>query len=156
MTLPEIKTDPPLRLLSAYSRLVPGTQPELVIQAAGRDMWIAASVDGVTDYTLFASDIDRSATFSWRSARRKQSTLKRPLPGWSRLAAATVAHLCEGDLNVPGFYAVVASSEAQGPRFNFTLGVAVATLLYEVHGNPYSHTALVEIVERVQREMDHK
>jgi galactokinase len=150
--LPPTNTNPPLRLLSAFSAAYPKTSPDYIIQATGREMWIAATTQGSTAFTLHAPDLGHTTRFDWRSAKGKRTLLKRPLPSWARYPAGVIVHLCAAGMDLPGIDAVAVGMEPPGPRYNFSLGIAFATLWYEIHARDYSDDSIKTIVEQVRRE----
>ncbi len=154
LTIPPSKgtTNPPLRLLAAFNDAYPATTPAYIIQAAGREMWIAATVDEAKAFTIHAADLKRKTTFTWRSAKNKQTPTRRPLPSWVRFPAGTIVHLCQNGMDVPGVDAVVVGAEAQGPRYAFSMGVAFATLWHEVLEQDYTEDGIIAIVEKVRRD----
>lgn len=152
MNVPHSGSDPPLRLLAAFTERYPGMQPGYVVQAAGREMWVAATIGDATAFTLHAPDLEGRASFDWRSAKNQRTLLRRPLPSWARYPAGVIVHLCANGLDLPGLDAVVVGTEASGPRYDFSLGVAFATLWYEIYELDYAPADMVDIVDHVRRE----
>jgi hypothetical protein len=150
LTLPP-GTNPPLRLLSVFNTVHPGVMPAYIVQASGREMWVAA-VEDAESFTIHAPDLDHRTQFTWRTARRKQTVLRRPLPSWARYPAGVVVNLCQNGMDLDGLSAVVVGGEALGPRYDYSLGVAFATLWHEIHEREYDPDALIAIVERVRTE----
>lgn len=144
--------DPPLRLLTAFQDIYPSASPEHLIQAPGREMWTAALTLSEAKYTIHAPDLQSRATFNWRSAKFKQTTLKRPLPRWSRYAAGVVYILGADGADVPGVEVVVLGNEVTGPRYNYSIGIGLAALLHTLMERDYTPESLIALLERVRRE----
>lgn len=144
--------NPPLRLLMSMQRVFEESQPEWLIRAPGREMWLAATpLTDSLEYMLVNEDFDSSVTFSHRSAKSKQTVLKRPLPIWARYPAGVIATLGDAGMDIPGFQAVMLGDEPSGPRYNFGMGVVFAAFCHELVEKPYKPASLTEIVERVRR-----
>jgi galactokinase len=126
-------------------------QPDWIVQAPGREMWMAGGTCDGDEYTLHGADFDSHATFSHRSAKSKQTVLKRPLPVWARYPAGVVIALNDAGLDVPGLQAVLLGDEPHGPRYDFGLGLVVAAFCHELVGARYTPDELVDIVEAVRR-----
>lgn len=144
--------NPPLRLLSAFQSHYVGKMPEYIVQATGREMWVAAITDQTPRFDIYAADLNRQARFTRRSARAKQTHIRRPLPAWARYPAGVIARLCDDGLHLNGVQAVVVGAEAHGPRYDFSMGLAFATLWHEVHGADYDEERLIALVEAVRRD----
>jgi len=127
-------------------------QPQWIVQAPGRDMWIAAMPTDSTEYRVDAVDLDTSAKFSHRSAKTRQTVLKRPLPGWVRYPAGVVSTLGDDGLSIPSFHALVLGDEPSGPRYDFGMGMVFAAFCHHLAGAAATEEALVEVVERVRRD----
>lgn len=144
--------DPPIRLLSAFQDAFPESAPAHIIQAPGREMWIAASDTYPDAFSIHAPDLTARTSFNWRTAKFKQTVLKRPLPQWARYPAGVVVDLCARNLDVTGFEAVVVGEETHGPRYDYALGMTVAALLHAIHQREYSAQSLIDILERVHKD----
>jgi galactokinase len=144
--------DPPLRLLVAFQQAFPDHSPEWIIRAPGRDMWIAAVRAGSAQFTVAAPDLGGRATFSLQSAKSRLTVTRRPLPRWARYPAGVTILLDQEGLDVTGLNMVFAGEEPPGPRFDYALGMAFATLWHELHQQPYTVDDLIEIVDRARRE----
>jgi galactokinase len=145
------KPNPPLRLLAAFQQLYPDVPPMWIVQAPGRETWIAAAPapDG---YTLSSADLSGRAAFNRRSALFKRSITQRPLPKWMRYASGVVVALCDAGFEVGGLRAVTCSEDRSfGPRHDHAVGMAVAALLHEMTEQPYTPEGILELVERVRR-----
>ncbi len=145
-------TNPPLRLLAAFQMAYPGNMPGYIIQAAGREMWVAATLTDDAHFSIHATDLKRHARFTWQSAKVKQTHLRRPLPAWARYPAGVILKLCAEHADLPGLNAVIVGAEAHGPRYDFSMGIALATLWQEIHTTPYTEEELVHLVDRVRRD----
>jgi galactokinase len=145
-------TNPPLRLLMATQQTFGQPQPEWMVQAPGRDMWIAAFLKDGHEFVVHSADADASVRFSHRSAKTGRTVLKRPLPDWVRYPAGVITSLGDAGLSVPGFHAVVLGNEPSGPRYNFGLGLVFAAFCYAVSQTNYTEDELVEVVEQVRRD----
>lgn len=144
--------DPPIHLLAAFSDAFPEAAPTWLMRAPGREMWIAATHGNGEQFTLAAPDMAGKATFSLQSARLKKTVLQRPLPWWARYPAGVLLALDEFGLPVIGLSMVVMGSEPPGPRFDYGVGIAVATLWHEVHEQAFTIDKLIEIVDRARRD----
>lgn len=147
------ETNPPLRLLAAFQQTYPKfAVPTYVVQPPGREMWVAASLEEADEFTIHAPDFEARTAFNWRSAKSKQTVLKRPLPGWARYPAGVIYTLCADGLDVDGFHAIVVGDESKGLRYDYSLGLTFAALLYTIHDKPYTRESLMDIVDRVRRD----
>lgn len=148
-----IKPDPPLRLLTAFYEAFPGMEPQAVMLAPGRDIWVAASPAEGRHYRLYNADQDQRTLFTWRDATHARTALRRPLPRWARYPAAVIAHLCASQpaLDHRAVNLVLAADEAPGLRREFGLGIAVAALWHELAGMPTTPDALTKLVDHVRR-----
>lgn len=148
-----ISGDPPMRLLLAFQQAFPSLTPEWIVQAAGREMWAAAIMDSHDKFTIAVPDMEARATFSFRSARTKLTSLNRPLPRWARYPAGVLLALRDfGSDESSGLQVVVVGTEPPGPRYEHAVGMAVATLWHHIHQKPHTVDALLELVERVRRD----
>lgn len=152
MTLPTQNKNPPLRLLMAFQQAYPGLNPAYIMQAPGREMWVAASVERAEAFTIYSYDLEGRTSFDWRSAKLKRTLLNRPLPRWARYPSGVVVKLCLEQMDIAGFDAVVISDEAPGPRYDYSLGVMFAALMYVLNDRPYVENDLLAIVDSVRRE----
>ncbi len=146
-----ISGDPPMRLFLAFQQSYPDAAPEWIMQAPGRDMWVAAAAQPGDQIMLALADDELRTTFSFRSAKLKQTVMQRPLPTWARYPAGVIVALREAGLESGGLCVVLAGDEPPGPRHDHALGVALAALWHELCGQPYSAESLLEIVEQVRR-----
>lgn len=142
--------NPPLRLLLAYQQRF-SDEPAHLLPVPGREMWLAAHPSGDSNYTLLVPDLDGNTTFDQRSARDLRTTLKRPLPSWSRLCAGVVVLLAERGLQLPGMVVVLAGDEPRGPRYEYALGMGFALLWHTVNGRECDAQCLIQVLERVRR-----
>jgi hypothetical protein len=143
--------NPPLRLLAAFAQRFPDREPSVVLQVPGRDLWTAAVVLGTQHYRIEALDLRAKTVFSRQSAKRRETTLRRPLPRWSRYAAGVMLAL-DDTIDVPGIAALVCGDEAPGPRYDYGMGILFAALWHEIAGEPARERDLIALVDRVQRE----
>jgi galactokinase len=143
-------SDPPIRLLAKFEQLFPLTPPQMIVQAPGREMWAAANVNGTAHISVGNAETDTQTSFSYQSAKIKQTTKRRPLPTWARYLAGVSVLIDVPDM--PGIDAVVCGNEAAGPRYEFALGILFGALWREVNGQTPDVNDLVELTERVRRE----
>lgn len=151
---PVTLANPPLHLVAAFNRYFPNTSAEWIVRAPGYEAWIAAAPGNSDDYTYSLACTERPgrAHFTWHSAQSKQTVLRRPLPDWSRYPAGVIVDLCAAGLDVPNINAVVLGEGTTSPRYEYGLGMVVATLWHTIHDRPYTDEGLREIVDRVRRE----
>jgi galactokinase len=149
---PSNDTNPPLRLLAAFQMAYPGNIPSYIVQAAGREMWIAATPTEDALFTLHAGDLKRHTRFTWRSAKAKQTHLRRPLPAWARYPAGVIVKVCEKSTDTLGINAVIVGAEAHGPRYDFSMGIAIATLWSELQSLSYQEEEIIQLVDQVRRD----
>ena len=147
-----ISGDPPMRLLLAFQQQFPDHTPQWILQGPGRDMWIAACPATEAQFTLNVPDIDARTTFSFRSARAKNTVFNRPLPNWARYPAGVLLLLRDMGLESNGLQAALAGGEPPGPRYDFALGVTIAALWHEIHQRAYTHDSLIDLLEQVRRD----
>lgn len=147
-----ISGDPPVRLLMAFQQAFPSLTPEWIVQAAGRDMWVAAIADSHDKFTVAVPDMEARAAFNVRSAKTKTTTMNRPLPHWARYPAGVLLVLRDFDAEIIGLQVVVVGTEPPGPRYEHAIGMAFAALWHHIHQKPYTTEALLELVERVRRD----
>ncbi len=148
----QITGDPPVRLLLSFQEAFPEDDPAWILQAPGRDMWVAASRCADDEFTLVVPDLDAHSTFNYRSAKTRSTVLNRPLPAWARYPAGVLIHLRDSGLDPGGLQIVLAGKEPPGPRYHHALGIAVASLCLEVHERDYQADQLIELVEQVRRD----
>jgi galactokinase len=141
-----------MRLLMSFQQHFPALTPDWILQAPGRDMWVAATFIDNPTFSIAVADLDARATFSYRSAKTRTTALNRPLPGWARYPAGVLLALRDEGLEATGLQAALAGGEPRGPRYDHSLGIAIAALWCQVHQRPYTIEGLVELVERVRRE----
>jgi galactokinase len=152
LSTPLHNTNPPLRLLAAFQSNFSTATPQHILQSPGREMWIAASIcDGET-YTIVTPDLDGRVVFNWRTAKMKRTVTNRPLPSWARYPAGAIVILGAEGFEIPGLNAVIVGEEPLGPRYDYALGMAIATFWHAFHNHPYTTDSLVEIVDRVRRD----
>jgi len=142
----------PLRLLVQFQQRCPDTEPELVLQAPGRDLWMMAMLNTSGRVALASVELNARTVLSAHSARYKRTMLHRPLPKWSRYAAGVLISLDDSNLTVSGLTAVVGGDEPVGPRYEYTLGVLMAGLIYTVNQQSFTHSKLFEIADRARRD----
>lgn len=149
---PEETNDPPVRLLAAFQIAFDEAEPDIILKAPGRDLWLAATPSADGTVQMFAPDLGRHTAFSVRSARARKTLLRRPLPAWARYVAGVIVAQYTDGLDVPGLQLVALGEELPGPRYHHALGLAVAALLYNLRQQPISDESLLEIVERARRD----
>ncbi|MFN8374961.1 MAG: hypothetical protein U0694_19060 [Anaerolineae bacterium] len=126
--------------------------PERVIKTPGREMWIASTGAANDTLTLYVTEANMRTSFTLRSARRKETVRGRPLPSWARYIAGTALLLDEEGMELPGMCVAIAGNEPQGPRYDYSLGMAFAALAYHVNQKLCTDNILLDLVERVRRE----
>lgn len=151
MNSPIEQTNPPLRLLAAFQAIYPGQIPALIVQAPGREMWVAALMSDSQGFTIHAPDLEARTHFDWRSAKFKRTVLNRPLPGWARYSAGVIHTLCAEGMDLAGLEAVAVGEEPSGPRYDYALGMAFAALWHTLHQRAYDQNSLLDLMERVRR-----
>jgi galactokinase len=143
--------DPPVRLLTKFSQVFANKSPQIVVQAPDREMWAAASFNGTAHCTVYTADSSEARTsFSYQSAKRKQTIQRRPIPRWARYLAGISVMLDVPEM--PGLDVVVCGDEPAGPRYDFALGILFAALMYEINMEDCDPDVLQEVTERVRRE----
>jgi len=140
--------DPPIRLLIHYQTLYPETSPHWLIAPPGREMWAAAKPAPADHFCVYDVESESQATFSRQSAKSKRTILNRPLPRWARYVAGVILLMDDA----PGVEAVICGDEPLGVRYEHSLGVVFAALMYDMQGIDYDERALVDFTERVRRE----
>jgi galactokinase len=147
-----IPGDPPMRLLMSFQQHFPTLTPDWIVQAPGRDMWVAAAFIDQPTFTVGVADLDTRVTFSYRSAKTRTTALNRPLPGWARYPAGVLLALRDFGMETTGLQAELAGGEPRGPRYEHALGIAIAALYFQAHQRVVTTTELIELVEQVRRE----
>lgn len=142
--------DMPLRLLIAYQHEI-APQPEWIVQAPGREMWVAAAVPQSHQFHIQAPDLDARTSFDRRSAMNKRTLTNRPLPRWSRYLAGVVVALADAGLKLPGVQAIILGDEPQGPRYDYAMALAFAAFWREYNQFSVQAADLLELVEQVRR-----
>jgi hypothetical protein len=142
----------PLHLLATFQQFFPAQTPQVFVKSPDHEIWVAAALDDADAFHLASADHQARTTFTWQSAKVRQSILRRPLPAWSRFPAGVIWHLCAEGLDMPGLYAALLSTEAPGPRADYGTAMTVAALWFTLFGQPYTVDGLHEILERVRRE----
>jgi hypothetical protein len=148
-----LEANPPLRLLASFQQELNKT-PALLVQMDGREMWIAAEIIGGFSYTVIVPDLRARLRFDRSSIKRKRTLRNRPLPDWSSYLTGTVGVLARMGLEMPGATIVIAGDEPIGPRYNYSLGMAFAALWYEYNERQYTTRSLLELMEKVQRNLE--
>ncbi len=142
--------DPPVRLLAQFNQHFPDSAHNLIVQAPGRELWIAAALNGSGRCALRAAELDAGTAFTLQSAKSHQTFMRRPLPRWARYAAGV--WLAMEDTDLPGLNAALCGNEPPGPRYEYAVGLAFAALLHELSERPYTAARLIEIIDRVHRD----
>ena len=143
--------NPPIRLLTASQEYL-SSEPKLMLAVPGREMWVAADVIEGHEYTIITPDLGGRTIFDRRSAKLKRTVRSRPLPWWARYLAGTLLVLSDDGLELPGVTAVILGDEPSGPRYEHALGMAFAAMWYEYHQQPCDVDALLDVMERVQKQ----
>lgn len=145
-----MESNPPLRLLAAFQQEF-NKPPEWLIQMDEREMWVAAEITGGTTYTLIMPDMTVRIRFDRSSAKRNQTTRKRPIPSWARFISGSVGILARMGLEMPGATIVIAGDEPKGPRYEYSLGMAFAALWHEINEQDYTTESLLDIMDEIQK-----
>lgn len=140
--------DPPVHLLAAFQRAF-NDAAQVVVRAPNRELWAAARLVEPVTWTLVLDGEEHRATFSYQSAKKKQTILKRPLPKWARYAGGVC---CLADAAPPGFEAVLSGTEPPGPRRDHAVGLAYAALVREICDAAWSDDDLTDLLDQVRRE----
>ena len=148
----KLDINPPVRLLAAFQDTYPDQTPERIVEAPGRDMWVAADLSGDHVFTLIAPDFKSHTSFTWQGAKTRRTVLNRPLPSWARYPAGVILTLGGDGLDTSGVNAVFVGEEPSGPRYDYAVGMAMAALVHELNGTPYTAESLIEVVDRVRRD----
>lgn len=143
-------SDPPIRLLAKFQELFPSTAPQIILKAPGREMWAAANFNGKTEISVWSAEIDARTTFSYQTAKQKQTIQRRPLPHWARYLAGVSLYVDVPEM--PGVDVVVGGNEPLGPRYEYALGILFIAFWCDINGQEISEAQLREINERVRRE----
>ncbi len=141
-----------MRLLMTFQGHFPDLSPDYILQAPGRDLWIAAAFNDQPSFTVATVELDAHTTFSYRSAKTRTTVFNRPLPGWARYPAGVLLALRDLGMEKTGLQAALGGSEPAGPRYEHSLGITIAALWHELFQQPYTPQSLVELVEQVRRE----
>jgi hypothetical protein len=142
--------NPPIRLLTAVQEHL-SAEPELMIAVPGRDMWIAADIIDTHTYNVITPDLGGRTIFDRRSAKLMRTIRSRPLPRWARYLAGSLLLLSDVGLALPGVTAVFIGDEPAGPRYEHALGMAFAAMWYDYYKHEYDVSALLDVLERVQK-----
>lgn len=146
------ETNYPIHLLNAYQQFYTNVIPDWVLKAPDYEVWAAASRLDAPAFNLVNATLGVKTSFSWQTAKVKQTLLKRPLPRWARYPAGVVFHLCADGLDRSGVYMAVYSTESAPLRAEYGLGMAVATLWYTINGQSFTVDSVRDVVEQVRRE----
>lgn len=149
---PPTNVELPLRLLVQFQQRYPDSEPELTLQAPGRDLWAMATVSDSGRIILDSVELNARTQFSVLSARSKQTVLHRPIPRWARYAAGVAVQLADADFAIAGLRLVVGGDEPTGPRYDYTLGVLIAVVLFTLNEESYTNTRLIDLVDRARRD----
>lgn len=113
-------------------------------------MWAAACFNGSARCTVYTADGDGRTSFSYQSAKRKQTIHHRPLPRWARYMAGVTVMVDVAEM--PGINVVICGDEPAGPRYEFSLGILFAALWHEINLEQVDPALLLEVVEAVRRD----
>ena len=118
-------SDPPIRLLAKFQELFPSTSPQLILKAPGREMWAAANFNGKSEIAVWSAEIAAHTTFTYQSAKQKQTVQRRPLPHWARYLSGVSVYIDVPEM--PGVDVVVGiefeDAVVDGLRFGEKSGV---------------------------------
>jgi galactokinase len=143
-------SDPPIRLLAKFQELFPSTSPQLILKAPGREMWAAANFNGKSEIAVWSAEIAAHTTFTYQSAKQKQTVQRRPLPHWARYLSGVSVYIDVPEM--PGVDVVVGGNEPLGPRYEYALGILFAAFWCDINGQDVSEAELRDLTERVRRE----
>jgi hypothetical protein len=143
-------SDPPIRLLAKFQELFPATSPQLVLKAPGREMWAAANFNSTTEIAVWSAEIGTRTTFTYQSAKQKQTIQRRPLPHWARYLAGASVYVDVAEM--PGVDVVVGGNEPLGPRYDYALGILFIAFWCDINGLELPEARILDLNERVRRE----
>lgn len=150
-----MQQDAPLTLLSTFDQFFPQQTPQLTLQPPGYAAWIATSITDDSRFSLACAEKGGRAVFTWQTARLGKALGNRPLPPWAQLPAGVIVRLASDGLDLSGFSAAIASREQDtGPRFMFSLGAAVAAMIYTLHERDYTQASIVALLDSIQRTLN--
>jgi galactokinase len=141
----------PLRLLASFEQLT-RREPQQILAVPERAMWLAAEIVARPRYQVLVVDKNARFVFDLSSARRWQTLRQRPLPSYLRYLVGTVRLLQHQGYTLTGANVVLAGDEPSGIRYEDSLGMAWAVLVYTLHQHPYDAAQLSTLIEQVQRE----
>jgi hypothetical protein len=148
-----LPSDPPIRLLDAFQKHFPDESPTCILQAPGRELWIAAAQGESHCYMLAVPDLRvQRAIFTYQSAKHQRTIIGRPLPAWARSPAKVILALENDGFEIDHLVAVIAGEEARGPRYEYAVDMAVAALCHELKGRPYTQESIIHLVDQVRRD----
>lgn len=142
----------PLHLLATFSHFYPTHTPQHIVKSPDHDIWVAAAQAGAENFNLASAEEQARTTFTWQTAKAKQTLFKRPMPHWARYPAGVIYVLCAEGMDLPGVYAAWISTEAPGPRAEYGVAMSIAALWYTLFERPYTAASLREVLEKVRRE----
>jgi hypothetical protein len=144
------QSDPPVRLLAAYTQFFPEETPTFIVQAPGRAMWAAARKKTGEHFHLASFEHNGRAQFSYQSAKNRRTLLNRPLPLWARYAAGVLVELADSGVELICSEAVIVGDEPTGQRYDVSLGMTFGALCFALSGQVPSEKRLFELAERVR------
>lgn len=144
--------NPPLRLLATFQLTYPSQRANWILSVPERDMWVGASIYDSGQFAVSVPDLEDETAFRVKSARIKRTIDNGALPSWAHYLGGVAVILSNEGLTLPGADMVLAGEEPPGPRYDYSMGMAFATLWYQYNAKPYSQDILIDIMELVQRE----
>lgn len=144
--------NPPLRLLAAFQMTYPSQRANWIMCAPERDMWVGASIYDSGQFSVTVPDLDDETAFRVKSARIKRTVDNLTLPSWAYYLAGVAVILSNAGLTLPGADMVLAGEEPAGPRYDYSMGMAFASLWYQYNAKPYDQSILIDVLEQVRRD----
>jgi hypothetical protein len=144
--------NPPVRLLFAFQNLYDKSADQM-IKVDQRDMWALADIAPIHDFTVHAPDLEAHTRFDLRSARDFRTTTQRPLPSWARSIAGVAWCMSQDGIPMVGGNFVLMGDEPAGPRYEYAMGMAFASVWYAYYQMPYDCDRVIALMERFHKSM---
>jgi galactokinase len=147
----------PVRLLVAFSEAYPDTTPSLILQAPGRDLWLAVmqfppKPYQLNTYHLRSLDFGGRAAVNYQSIKTRRTVYQRSLPWWAHYPAGVIKLLSEQGMDAPPLDILFVTEEPRGPGLDYALGIGIGALWHELHNLDCTPQQLIELVDQVRRE----